>query len=233
MCCLFIGNFSAEAQSEKLPNAQTLLERSIQYHDPGAAWGKGIWQLNFYESRPDACYRLSGVYMDHKADLFRLTQQIDQNQVIREVKAGVCQSQLNGRSDFSSKEAESFGLNCDRNTMYRNYFNYLWGMPMKLKDPGTRIDPVIKQKDFFGKQVLEMRVTYDPEVGKDIWYFYFHPETYALEGYRFYHDESANDGEYILFEGEVMRNGVKFPARRTWYTHKEDKVLGTDELLSY
>jgi len=73
-------------------------------------------------------------------------------------------------------------------------------------------------------------VTYDPEVGDDIWYFYFHPETYALVGYRFYHNESANDGEYILFSGELESYGIRIPQTRKWYTHKEDKYLGADTL---
>jgi len=81
--------------------------------------------------------------------------------------------------------------------------------------------------------LLEIKVTYDPSVGKDIWYFYFDPTTYALRGYRFYHDEAKNDGEYILIDGEVTINGVKFPKNRAWYTHKEGKYLGNDDLLEY
>jgi len=49
-------------------------------------------------------------------------------------------------------------------------------------------------------------------------------------GYRFYHDESANDGEYILLEGETTDGSVRLPKRRTWYTHKDDRLLGTDVL---
>jgi hypothetical protein len=81
--------------------------------------------------------------------------------------------------------------------------------------------------------LLEIKVTYDPEVGADIWYFYFDPSTFALSGYRFYHDESKNDGEYILLEGEITINGVKFPEKRAWHTHKEGKYLGNDDLLPY
>ena len=49
-------------------------------------------------------------------------------------------------------------------------------------------------------------------------------------GYRFYHDESANDGEYILLEGETTDGTVRLPKSRTWYTHKDDRLLGTDVL---
>jgi hypothetical protein len=115
--------------------------------------------------------------------------------------------------------------------MYRNYYTYLWGLPMKLRDPGTIIDDNVHRVNFFGQELLEMKVTYHEEVGGDIWYFYFHPETYALSGYRFYHDEAANDGEYILLEDEAQIGDFRIPAQRHWYTHGERQYLGSDEVV--
>ena len=43
-------------------------------------------------------------------------------------------------------------------------------------------------------EVVQLRATYDPEVGEDIWDFFFDPETYALVGYRFFRDEAARGG---------------------------------------
>ncbi|MEM1322964.1 MAG: hypothetical protein AAGG75_22050 [Bacteroidota bacterium] len=59
---------------------------------------------------------------------------------------------------------------------------------------------------------------------------YIHPSTYALLGYRFYHDESKNDGEYITLEGKVLLNGIRFPQTRKWYKNADDKFLGADIL---
>ena len=101
---------------------------------------------------------------------------------------------------------------------------------MKLRDKGTKIQEKVTTTAFQGQEVLSMKVTYDEEVGADIWYFYFHPMTYALVGYRFYHDETANDGEYIPLEGEEIINGIRFPKTRTWYVNKDDRLLGTDIL---
>ncbi len=38
----------------------------------------------------------------------------------------------------------------ERARMYRDYLSYLWGLPMKLRDPGTRVDPVTKRVTFEG-----------------------------------------------------------------------------------
>ena len=101
---------------------------------------------------------------------------------------------------------------------------------MKLRDPGTRIDPQVLDTEFSGEPALALRVTYDPDVGSDIWYVYFDPTTSALVGYRFYYDEEANDGEYIELEGEVEGAGLRIPKARTWYTHGDNRLLGTDTL---
>ncbi|MEO1368819.1 MAG: hypothetical protein AAFX50_16715, partial [Acidobacteriota bacterium] len=55
--------------------------------------------------------------------------------------------------------------------------------------------------------------------------------TAALVGYRFYHDASKNDGEYIVLEGEHAAHGMRLPEGRAWFTHQGDRHLGTDRLL--
>lgn len=45
-----------------------------------------------------------------------------------------------------------------------------------------------------------------------------------------YHDEAANDGEYIPLEGEEIINGIRFPKTRTWFVNKDGRLLGADIL---
>ena len=75
---------------------------------------------------------------------------------------------------------------------------------MKLKDEGTIVHDKVEQRTFKGKTYNVLKVTYRQEVGSDTWYFYFHPETNAMEVYQFYHDEAKNDGEYVLLTNEVV-----------------------------
>ncbi len=112
----------------------------------------------------------------------------------------------------------------------KDYYTYLYGLPMKLNDPGTNLDPKTEKKTFKGKDYLVLKVTYDAEIGKDTWYFYFDPTTYAMEVYQFYQDESKNDGEYLILKGLESIEGIKMPQTRAWYMNKDDKYLGTDTL---
>lgn len=115
----------------------------------------------------------------------------------------------------------------------KNYYTYLYGLPMKLKDPGTRINPEVKRKTFQGKAYWVMEVAYDESVGSDLWYFYFDLETYALRAYQFYHDIEKNDGEYIVLSEEEIIKGIKMPKNRAWFYNTDDKYLGTDVLLPF
>ena len=140
---------------------------------------------------------------------------------------------VDGNQNPSEEDIKAFRLTKERFTMMHNYYRYLWFAPLILHDPGTILANQAESTFFNGVKVWEIKVTYDPEVGSDIWYFYFDQTNFALKGYRFYHDESKQDGEYIILEGEVEREGVKIPASRKWYMHQDDKYLGNDILLDF
>jgi hypothetical protein len=118
--------------------------------------------------------------------------------------------------------------------MYKNYYTYLYGLPMKLKDPGTQISEKIERKYFKGKQYLVLKATYDEAIGSDVWFFYFNPETYAMEVYQFFKGDplgkGKDTGEFILLTETVTINDIKIPKNRAWYYNKDDSYLGTDVL---
>ncbi len=228
---LFSVGLSSHLFAQNL-TATELLNKSISYHDPDNNWVKFHAMLKFTDERPGQKSRYSEVELDNTKSFFRLKQQRGETTIEREAMVENCTNKLNGSLEISDEDMETHRLSCDRTLTLRNYYLYLNGLPMKLKDEGTILDPEVKKTEFMGKSYLQLKVTYDAEVGSDTWYFYIHPETYALEGYRFYHDESINDGEYIVLEDEMEVQGIKLAKKRKWYTNKEQKHLGTDVLSS-
>lgn len=57
------------------------------------------------------------------------------------------------------------------------------------------------------------------------------PRLRRMIGYRFHHDETAGDGEYILLSGEREVRGMRIPVERRWFTNEDDRYLGTDILV--
>lgn len=210
--------------------ADEVLQKAIAYHDPNGNWNSLNTSFQVVMETPDRPERTSTISVDFPNELFILKVEQDGNTYTYNLNGDECSFTLNGNGTISDEEAKKFRLSCERGNFMKNYYTYLYGLPMKLNDPGTKLDPKVMKKTFKGKEYLVLKVTYDAEVGTDDWYFYFDPTTYAMEVYQFYHDESKNDGEYILLSGMEEINGIKMPKVRAWYVNKDNKYLGTDTL---
>jgi hypothetical protein len=214
------------------PTASGIIERSIAYHDPQGHWGRARFRLHLAETRPDGSQRSTILVIDQPEEHFEIATSRQGARIEGALSGGRCTLMLDGSTDFSDAERERFRLTCDRLAWLRDYYTYLWGLPMKLRDPGTRIDPRVEDAQYRHQPVWAVRVTYDETVGSDTWYFYFDRQTCALIGYRFYHDEGKGDGEHIVLEGETEVDSLRLPTTRAWYTNAESRHLGTDTLES-
>lgn len=227
---LFLGCvFCFSGVSQELTGEQ-LLAKAIEYHDPNGNWNTFKGKLFITMETPDTKDRVSEISMDLPAEYFKLIWQRDKNTATQIVAKDSCSIALNGSNEISEENIKKLRLTCEHTKMMKDYYIYLYGLPMKLKDNGTVIESKTQRKNFKGKEYLVLKVNYEEPVGGDTWYFYFDPGTYAMEAYQFFHDEAKNDGEYILLSGEETINEIKFPKTRAWYYNKDDKYLATDIL---
>lgn len=210
--------------------ADEVLQKAIAFHDPNGTWENLRTTFQVVMETPERPERISTITVDFPKQEFKLEVEQDGASYSYNFEEDSCEISLNGSKDFSKEQAEKFRLTCERGRFMKDYYTYLYGLPMKLKDPGTHLDPKVQKKVFKGSEYLVLKVSYDAKVGKDTWYFYFNPKTYAMEVYQFYHDEGKNDGEYILLDGIEEIKGIKMPKTRAWYVNKDDKYLGTDTL---
>jgi len=210
--------------------ADQLIDKSIAFHDPQNNWKKFKSNLNLTTERPDRPNGKRKVFINNKKNEFSFWAQYKEGLLNYEIKKNTPKALWNGQEMVPDDLAKKYRIATDRATMYRDYYTYLYGMPMKLKDQGTNINQEVTQVEFYGKTYYKVKVTYEPEVGDDIWYLYFNTTTHALEAYQFFHDESKNDGEYILFEELIEMQDIKIPRIRKWYYNKDEKFLATDIL---
>ncbi len=215
--------------SQNLTGTQ-LLDKTIEYHDPNSNWATFIGELNVTMETPNNPNRDTEIKINLPEGYFYSKAIRDTITIEYILDKDNCEVKFNGSTSFTEEIAKKNRLSCERANMYKNYYTYLYGLPMKLKDNGTIINDMVEHKTFKGKEYLVLKATYEETVGSDTWYFYFNPETYAMEVYQFFHDEAKNDGEYILLTEEEAINGIRMPKNRAWYYNKDDKYLGTDIL---
>jgi len=212
-----------------------ILDKAIGYHDPNGNWDTFNASFSVRMETPSQATRNSTISINLQDQIFDLVATRDSITTRYTINKGDCSLALNNDTSITDEMAATYNLNCERANMYKNYYTYLYGLPMKLKDEGTHIHEAVESKTFKGKDYLVIKATYDKAVGSDIWYFYFNPETYAMEIYQFFKTDDAGNqkddsGEYILLTDAVTINAIKMPKTRAWYYNKDDKYLGSDIL---
>lgn len=212
-------------------SATLILEKSIQFHDPKNVWDEKPIHLNLLETRPGSTDRTTTLSLHLSQSGFRLSQQRNDDQISYSFTKDSLLTEVNGSDEIPDDVKERLSISRDRAIMLRNYYTYLWLLPMKLLDPGTVLDEEVTETTYDGYSVYKLKVTYDDAVGHDIWYFYFDRRDFQMRGYQFFHDEMKNDGEYITLSGLAKVGGLLLPLERRWFTNQDNTYLGTDRIL--
>ena len=195
------------------PTAEQVLEKTINYHDPAREWAQFHYRL-FLSTEIENKGVKTTVEIDNARGFFK------SHELGKQTEVGM---------EMDSCFVIQGPMDCDKIKRTRNYYLYLWGLPMKLMDAGTELDTRVKEEEFNGFSCYVLKVPYQ----KDIWYFFVDKTTYALRGYSFYFDEPANKGEVIYLEDEMIISQMKIPKIRKWYKTDDGKHLGTDVLIKY
>jgi hypothetical protein len=212
-----------------------LLERAINYHDPNGKWETFNGTLFVTMETPDGTNRESAIQINIPEEFFNLISKRDSLVTTYTLNKKECLISKKDSLRIAKQITKPQRSHCEMTELYKNYYTYLYGLPMKLKDPGTIISDTVERKSFKEKDYLTLKVNYDASVGSDVWYFYFNPNTYAMEVYQFFKTDENGEvkpesGEYILLTEEATINTIKMPKIRAWYYNKDDKYLGTDIL---
>lgn len=221
--------FFSVAPTQAQLTGDQLLKKAIAYHDPHGNWKNFSGVLFVTMESPNQQDRVSKISIDLPKEYFSVKATRGKNSTTYSIDRGKCSIKFNGK-DPSDEVKKENNLSCNRAELYKNYYTYLYGLPMKLEDPGTQVHKTVEKRKFKGKEYLVLKVSYDQKIGTDIWFFYFDPKTYAMEIYQFLKNSKPNTGEYILLTELEEINQMKIPKRRAWYYNDGDGYLGTDVL---
>jgi len=215
---------SIAAFSQQITGNQ-LLEKAIHFHDPKGNWKTFNGELFITMKTPDQIKRKSEIRINLPKEYFYIKSYKDASTEEYTVNKGICSKVVGGNKNPSNDPKKT----CKRANLYKDYYTFLYGLPMKLKDEGTIVHQKVAKKIFNGKEYWVLKVTYDENVGKDRWFFYFNPKNYEMEAYQFFKKEE-NSGEFILLSGLEIIQEIKMPKTRDWYYNKDNRYLGTDLL---
>ena len=227
--------FSINTTHSQNISAQELLDKAVKYHNPNGNWPTFNGELNVRMDTPNNSSRYSRILINLPKDYFQVSATRDSVTSTFIINKEKCKLLLSDSIRIANLKEQPTRSYCESAKLYKNYYTYLYGLPMKLKDKSTIIDENVARKTFKGKTYLVLKASYDKSVGSDVWYFYFDPNTYAMEIYQFFKTDAngvikRDTGEYILLTEIETINGIKMPKKRAWYYNKDDQYLGTDVL---
>lgn len=194
--------------SAQQQTATDIVTKSIAYHDPSGLWKRFQGTLQLTEIREKG----------NRSTQFSIDNQIGKFLFERDsIKHGMLLDSCFNVSGHTP---------CDRVETIRNYYLYLWGLPMKLKDRNTPLQDKVQTIDnWYGVPAYGMEVHYE----RENWTFFFSQKDYRLLGYQFFFNYK-DGGELILLENELEFDGIKFPKERTWHSLPGEKYLAKDIL---
>ncbi len=227
LACLYLLSCNNASKNA----GQQVLEKSIAYHDPGKKWTE--LKARLFLSSTDTAGNESPfeLEMDNTTGYFCYIIHEDGKEIVKGLSNGKEFYLVNGKKEISKEDLKKYKLTSESIKWVHSFYGYLYGLPMKLTDKGANIFDTVSSEEFNGKTYQTIRLTYDPEMGKEVWTFFFDPKTFAMEAYRFMFNAGSDEGEYILLDETLTIEDLKIPKVRKWYLVKGNKYLGTDNLL--
>ena len=231
LLCCFVSIFAQAillGQSKVAFSGKELLSKSIAFHDPKGNWSKFHQKLFFHAKEPQDTAIYEQVFLDNRYSFFGHSSKIEGKLVEKGMIDTMYFSRIDGDTAISLEIRKKNRVTQRAIKMARNSYLFLYGLPMKMQDKGIIITEEVKMDTFNKKSYYVIKADFEKGVGNDSWYLYINPTTFAMEGYRFYHNRKPNDGEFIICEGILDVQGIKIPKIRTWYSNENGEYIATD-----
>jgi hypothetical protein len=123
-----MSSFSQEISGDEL------LEKAIQFHDPNGKWETFEGSFLVRIKIPNSAPRESNIQINVSKEYVSVKVIRDTFSAVYTMRKGVCTAAINGNDNPSEALKKKYSLSCERVKMYKNYYTYLYGLPMKLKD---------------------------------------------------------------------------------------------------
>lgn len=212
--------------SGQSPTSSDILEASIDYHDPNRLWATLHEDFKVYGSRDTLSLKL---YNDQGT--VEWTQKLKDGRLIT---AGYvldsCFVKIDSKPIEPQGQIDNLLLDCPQVISRSNYWLYMYGLPMKLKDVQAVIDPDPMKVQFLDKEYWRIKVHYNSPNG-DHWQFYFDADTYRFAIAQYFHSAHGDDNEYIVFDSPIKVGQMVLPAKHSWHIFKNRQFIGSEELV--
>lgn len=199
----------------KILTAQDIVDASIKFHDPENKWSA----LN-----ADFVFESKFETNDSVPEELHININVPEN--------GFQYTNLDRKIDITYNQDSCEVLKgtgtCGGFRWTKNFYTYVWGLPMKLKDSATVVKPKYTLDTIQNIPLYVISVPYEKENFK----FYFDQKSFEIKFFGFVKNGGLSKGEFIRLSGLYEYEGIKFPKHKRWEDLFNPELIGTNEVLS-
>ncbi len=228
---LFILFLTSCNNSTKEISGKTLLEKSIQKHDPKKEWNKASLALRIQEPRLGNPTRFSEVFLNNLDNSFELIRNREDKMASYKIDAsGISSVLLNNEIVTDSISIDRYMLQPERVKIYQNSYQDMLGLPMSLNDDLISKIGTVSKTEFGRESAYQIELELKREVFSKNWYVYLSAKDFTLLGIDLISSENSNQGERLYFEKSVQIGTISIPRMKHWYD-LNGEYLGSDVIV--
>ncbi len=238
---LIFGSCNTTTQTNKKLVTPTTaiewIEYSIKYHDPKNNWDTFSSQVSSFskvdrggESLEESTRQFS---FDNSTSYFGMSMDVQEFPLRIDISNDNCQTVWK-KKEITKEENNRYINDCKFGKNYRNYYRYLIGIPMVLKDDSAIVNPIVEEENINGKNYKKITVNYAPVNENPTWEFFIDPMNGKLVRSKFIRYNEKNEitgGEILDYPEHKLIQGMQLRTKMLWY-YLNEKFLA-DESYDY
>lgn len=221
--------FGSCNKKEAIINKETILKKSIQFHDPKNEWETSHFKVHIQEPRIRNPYRYSIVELNNASGFFELQRNRNKHVSIHRINKKSSITFLDGKIITDSVLVKKYRLEPTRNKGYHRFYKTLLGLPMSLPSEIKQIDSV-EETLFNSTKSYKLSIELHKELFSKHWILYVAKENFKILGLEMIFPNNPEKGERLIFEGKYMINSINIPRIRHW-RELNSNYSGSDILI--
>ncbi|KAA1243921.1 DUF6503 family protein [Aquimarina sp. RZ0] len=229
ICIIISVLYSCSKKPVQEINGSTVLQKSINYHDPQHQWNTSMLYMHIQEPRIGNPYRYSIIKMNNQKESFELQRNRGKHIVTYSInKDGERSALLDGQKVKDTALITKYKLVPDRSIDYQKFYQLMWGLPMSLNEAVIYEFKKVSTADFNEQECYKIELELKEALFSKFWYVYIKRSNFQLVGVEIIFPDKPKEGERIYFEKQIVINRIRIPRIRHWYDYYTDEYSGSD-----
>lgn len=145
---------------------------------------------------------------------------------------GTPELHLDGAIISNEEIQRAYRLTPDRAKLYQKIYRFMYSLPLSLTpETISEIIDIDEHAMFQDKTAIAMTLKLTEPIFSSDWIVYFSTEENQLLGLDLV-EENKDEGERIIFSGDILIDGAKIPRMRHWYKIPSNDYLGSDIIIT-